>query len=203
MKKNLISIFLVPISILMVSACVHAQIPLKEAFKNDFLIGAALNESQFTGENAREAALVKEQFNSISPENVLKWEPIHPETNRYNFGPADGYVEFGLRNHMFIIGHNLIWHNQTPKWVFQDDRGNPVDRNTLLKRMHDHIFTVVGRYRGKIGGWDVVNEALDDDGATSIERRLASAYLEQGDSLRAFDLVHRKLAVRENLSLWA
>ncbi|MFZ1072657.1 MAG: endo-1,4-beta-xylanase [Verrucomicrobiia bacterium] len=141
-----------------------AQTTLKNAFKNDFLIGAALNESQFTGQNAREAALVKEQFNSISPENVLKWESIHPQPDRYNFGPADGYVEFGLKNHMFIVGHNLIWHNQTPKWVFQDDQGRPISRDALLQRMSNHIFTVVGRYKGKIGGWDVVNEALDDDG---------------------------------------
>ena len=165
-----------------------AQPTLKHAFKNVFLIGAALNESQFTGENAKEAALVKEQFNSISPENVLKWEPIHPQLDRYNFGPADGYVEFGLRNHMFIVGHNLIWHNQTPKWVFQDDRGNPVDRNTLLKRMHDHIFTVVGRYRGKIGGWDVVNEALDDDGAlrqSEWEKIIGPDYI-----IRAYQFAH-------------
>ena len=66
---------------------------------------------------------------------------------------------------MFIVGHNLIWHQQTPKWVFQDDKGNPVDRDTLLARMHDHISTVVGRYKGKIGGWDVVNEALNEDGS--------------------------------------
>jgi endo-1,4-beta-xylanase len=143
---------------------VHAQTTLKEAFKNDFLIGAALEESQFTGQNAREAALAREQFNSISPENVLKWESVHPEPDRYNFGPADQYVEFGQENHMFIIGHNLIWHNQTPKWVFQDDKGNPISRDALLKRMHDHIVAVVGRYQGKIGGWDVVNEALNEDG---------------------------------------
>ncbi len=148
----------------LLSTRVHAQTTLKEAFKNDFLIGTALNESQFTGQNAKEAALAGAQFNTISPENVLKWEPVHPEPDRYNFGPGDSYVEFGLKNHMFIIGHNLIWHSQTPKWVFQDDQGNPISRDTLLKRMHDHIFAVVGHYKGKIGGWDVVNEALNEDG---------------------------------------
>jgi endo-1,4-beta-xylanase len=65
---------------------------------------------------------------------------------------------------MFIVGHTLVWHNQTPAWVFRDDKGNPVDRETLLRRLHDHIATVVGRYKGKINGWDVVNEALNEDG---------------------------------------
>jgi endo-1,4-beta-xylanase len=94
----------------------------------------------------------------------LKWEAVHPGLDSYNFAPADRYVEFGVENHMFIVGHVLIWHNQTPRWVFQDGQGNPVDRNTLLARMRAHIFAVVGRYKGKIGGWDVVNEALDEGG---------------------------------------
>ena len=161
---------------------------LKHAFQKDFLIGAALNESQFTGQNAREAALVKEQFNSISPENVLKWESVHPEPDRYNFGPADRYVEFGQENHMFIIGHNLIWHSQTPRWVFQDDRGNPISRDALLQRMHDHIFTVVGRYKGKIGGWDVVNEALNEDGTlrqSPWEKIIGDDYL-----VKAYQFAH-------------
>jgi endo-1,4-beta-xylanase len=149
--------------IFLATSC-FAQTILKEAFKNDFLIGAALNEAQFSGGNAAEAALVQAQFDTISPENVLKWESVHPEPNRYDFSAADRYVEFGRKNGMFIVGHTLVWHSQTPKWVFQDEKGNPVDRDTLLKRMHDHISTVVGRYQGKIGGWDVVNEALNEDG---------------------------------------
>lgn len=140
---------------------------LKDVFQKDFLIGAAVNASQFTPsekENS-EVALIKKQFNSITPENALKWGEIHPGPNRYNFGPADNYVEFGVKNKMFIIGHNLIWHNQTPRWVFEDEKGNPVDRDTLLQRMREHILTVVGRYKGKIKGWDVINEAVNDDGS--------------------------------------
>jgi endo-1,4-beta-xylanase len=143
---------------------IHAQTTLKDAFKNDFLIGTALKESQFDGDDPRETALIKAQFNSISPGNLLKWDTVHPGLKTYNFAPADQYVEFGVENHMFIVGHTLVWHNQTPKWVFQDANGNPVDRDTLLARMREHIFTVVGRYKGKIGGWDVVNEVLDEDG---------------------------------------
>jgi endo-1,4-beta-xylanase len=149
--------------IFLATSC-FAQTTLKEAFKNDFLIGAALNEAEFTGRNTNAAALVKAQFNSISPENALKWESIHPRPVQYDFSAADRYVEFGQKNKMFIVGHTLVWHNQTPKWVFQDDQGNPLVHDALLLRMSNHIFTVVGRYRGKIGGWDVVNEALDDDG---------------------------------------
>jgi endo-1,4-beta-xylanase len=65
---------------------------------------------------------------------------------------------------MFIVGHTLVWHNQTPAWVFQDAKGNPLDRETLLARLREHVFTVVGRYKGRINGWDVVNEALNQDG---------------------------------------
>ena len=142
-----------------------AQQPtLKDAYNGCFLVGAALNPAQFTETDAKEAAIIKAQFNTISPENVLKWERIHPEPAKYNFGPADQYVEFGQRNHMFIIGHNLVWHAQTPRWVFEDKEGKPVSREVLLKRLHDHIQTVVGRYKGKIKGWDVVNEVVDEDG---------------------------------------
>ena len=137
---------------------------LKEAFKSDFRIGAAINQSQFEGDSPAEAKIIETQFNTVSPENVLKWESVHPEPGEFDFQDADKYVAFGQKNHMFIIGHNLIWHNQTPDWVFADPKGNPISRDALVARMRDHILTVVGRYKGKIGGWDVVNEALDEDG---------------------------------------
>jgi endo-1,4-beta-xylanase len=139
---------------------------LKNVFKKDFLVGAALTPEQFSESipGDCEVALIKKQFNSISPENVLKWERIHPWPGQYDFGPADRYVDFGVKNNMFIIGHNLVWHNQTPGWVFTGPPGAPLNREALLQRMRDHIFAVVGRYKGKIKGWDVVNEAVDEDG---------------------------------------
>lgn len=144
---------------------VHAQTPsLKDTFKGSFVVGGALNPAQFTEQDARGAALVTSQFNTITPENVLKWERVHPEPGTYSFDLPDRYVAFGEKHHMFIVGHCLLWHNQTPKWVFQDDKGNPADRETLLQRLHDHIHTVVGRYQGRVNGWDVVNEALEEDG---------------------------------------
>src|SRR5262249_36269937 len=138
---------------------------LKDAFKDSFLIGAALNQNQFFERDTRGVAIVTSQFNSITPENVLKWALVHPEPDKYSFAASDRYVEFGERNHMFIIGHTLVWHNQTPRWVFEDNQGKAVSRETLLSRMRDHIHTVVGRYKGKIRGWDVVNEALNEDGS--------------------------------------
>ncbi len=141
-----------------------AQTSLKEAFKDYFLIGAAMNRSQIFEKDMIGAEIVKKQFNTISPENDLKWESVHPEPGKYNFETSDKYVEFGEKNGMFIIGHALVWHNQTPRWVFEDDKRNYVSREVLLERMREHIFTVVGRYKGRIKGWDVVNEAVNDDG---------------------------------------
>jgi endo-1,4-beta-xylanase len=161
---------------------------LKAAFKDDFLVGAALNPSQFCESNAMEAAIVKAQFNTISPENVLKWGLIHPLPEQYDFTLADKYVEFGLRNKMFIVGHNLVWHSQTPDWVFENYQGKPLTRDQLLARMHEHIFTVVGRYKGKINGWDVVNEAVEENGKmrrTPWRKIIGKDYL-----VKAFQFAH-------------
>jgi endo-1,4-beta-xylanase len=95
---------------------------------------------------------------------VLKWSEVHPQPATYNFGPSDRYVDFGVKHKMFIVGHTLAWHSQVPRWVFQDSAGKPIAKEALLQRLHDHISTVVGRYKGRIKGWDVVNEALNEDG---------------------------------------
>lgn len=171
-------------SLLAVGGAANAQNPpsLKDAYSTCFLIGAALNPGEFTGENQPADAIIKAQFNTISPENVLKWERVHPQPGTYDFSLADKYVEFGEQNQMFIIGHNLVWHSQVPKWVFEDDKGNAVTREVLLDRMHDHIKTVVGRYKGRIKGWDVVNEALNEDGTmrqSSWQKIIGDDYIEQ------------------------
>jgi endo-1,4-beta-xylanase len=149
-------------------AATPAQTSLKDAFANHFRIGAALNAGYYTEADAAGAALVKQQFNAITPENDMKWERIHPRPDAgpagYSFENADKYVAFGEKNGMFIVGHCLVWHSQVPRWVFQDADGHPLTREALLQRMRDHIFTVVGRYKGRIQGWDVVNEALNEDG---------------------------------------
>ena len=137
---------------------------LASAFKGDFFVGAALNEAQFSGRAEDDAAIVRTHFNTITAENVLKWEVVHPEPDSFDFGPADQFVSFGKKHDMFIVGHTLVWHSQTPSWVFEDASGNPAGRDFLLERLRDHIHTVVGRYKGRIDGWDVVNEALNEDG---------------------------------------
>jgi endo-1,4-beta-xylanase len=146
-------------------ACTRSGIPtLKEAYQNDFFLGVAVNSDIVSSRDSAAAKIVVMQFNSITAENVLKWGRIHPEPNQYNFKPADDFVDFGIKNGMFIIGHTLIWHSQTPSWVFQNGAGKPASKDTLLNRMRKHIRTVVGRYQGRIRGWDIVNEAFEDDG---------------------------------------
>jgi endo-1,4-beta-xylanase len=182
MKKNLIAISWVALGILMVTTNLHAQTTLKEAFKDDFLIGVAINQKQFDNADQRGDPIIKSQFNAISPENILKWESVHPEPGKYDFSEADHYVEFGEQNHMTIVGHTLVWHNQTPRWVFQDTNGLPVTREVLLERMRDHIQTVVGRYKGRIRIWDVVNEALQDNGTfrkSPWEKIIGDDYIEK------------------------
>lgn len=143
---------------------VRTEPALKAVFEEDFLIGASLNFDEAYGRDVRDRALVRHHFNTISPENLLKWESVHPEPGVYTFEAADRFVEFGEKNGMFVVGHALVWHNQTPRWVFEDGPGSPASREVLLDRMREHIHSVVGRYRGRIHGWDVVNEALNEDG---------------------------------------
>ncbi len=139
--------------------------PLAEAFADHFRIGAALDAQTVSGENPAAEALVREQYNHISPENLLKWTEVHPSPGTYRFTLPDAFVGFGEANDMQLYGHVLVWHQQTPEWVFQDDAGDPITADALWERLEDHITQVAGRYGGRIKYWDVVNEALRDDGA--------------------------------------
>ena len=163
-KQNDIVVCFMLLLVIMSASCIAAEPALKDIFAKDFLIGGALNGNQIYGNSPSETVIIARHFNTITSENILKWAGVHPEPERYNFDPVDKYVELGQKNKMFIVGHTLVWHNQTPKWVFQNADGSTIDRDALLKRMKDHIFTVVGRYKGRINGWDVVNEAVGDDG---------------------------------------
>ena len=93
-------------------------ISLKDAYQGLFRIGAAVNAAQFEGRDPIGDPIIEAQFNTISPENALKWQSIHPSPDTYNFEPADKYVAFGEKHKMFIVGHCLVWHSQTPRWVF-------------------------------------------------------------------------------------
>jgi endo-1,4-beta-xylanase len=143
-----------------------AKVPsLKEAFKGKFYIGTALNENQIIGLDSAAVAVVKEQFNAIVAENCMKSERIQPVEGSFSFSLADRFVAFGEQNGMLVNGHTLIWHSQAPSWFFVDSIGNDVSREVLIARMKNHISTLVGRYKGRVKTWDVVNEAILDDGA--------------------------------------
>ncbi len=137
---------------------------LRSVFKDDFTVGVALNGWTLSDRNPNATGLAARQFNSLTAENDMKWQMIHPQPDRYNFTAADAYVEFAEKHKMEVIGHTLVWHSQTPRWVFEGADGKPATREELLKRMRDHIQAVAGRYKGKVKGWDVVNEALSDGG---------------------------------------
>ncbi|TVQ01484.1 MAG: endo-1,4-beta-xylanase, partial [Balneolaceae bacterium] len=166
----------------------ETQPTLQEAFGNSFLIGTALNSRQIYGEDRRGQELAIREFNAVTAENEMKWERIHPEPGVYNFEAADAMIELAEENGMFVVGHTLVWHSQTPNWVFYDEEGGLLSRDTLLERMKDHIYTVVGRYKGRVHGWDVVNEAIVDDGSmrdTYWYRIIGKDYL-----VKAFQYAH-------------
>ncbi len=217
---------------------------LKDAYKDHFHVGVAINRtiamnSAVPADNVnrnvaqvgKDIALVKEQFNQISPENDLKWQLVHPRegADGYDFGPADAFVNFGLSNQMYIVGHTLVWHSQTPGWVFQgtnvsdhptpetallpaatnnagtnafarrrpgrgfggfNPNGPHASREELLQRMRDHIFTVVGRYKGKIKAWDVVNEAIADGGTNVLRNSPWSQIIGPDFIAKAFEYAH-------------
>lgn len=138
---------------------------LKGALDGKFYIGTALNTPQILGNDTASIRTIKTHFNSITAENIMKSEVIHPKENEFNFNLSDKFVEFGERNNMKIIGHTLIWHSQLSRWFCVDENGNDVSADVLKERMRNHIHTIVGRYKGRIKGWDVVNECINDDGS--------------------------------------
>jgi endo-1,4-beta-xylanase len=221
------------------------KVTLKDAYKDIFYVGVAVNrptilQSPVRADNvnrtpeelAKDLALVKEQFSQIVPENDTKWALIHPNEgpDGYDFAPADAFVNFGLSNNIYLVGHTLIWHSQTPNWVFagtnmppaavnppapanagaagtnavaggrgrgfgggpgRGPSGPRASREELLERMREHIHTVVGRYKGKIKVWDVVNEALADGGGTNILRTTQWTQIVGDDFIaKAFQFAH-------------
>jgi endo-1,4-beta-xylanase len=132
---------------------------LKDYYKDFFPIGVAVSPQVLAGP---EKDLIIKQFNSLTAENVMKMGPIHPEENRYNWEPADQIVNFAVANGMKMRGHTLCWHNQTTPWFFKNADGSQVDKETLLRRLKEHITQVVTRYKGKVYAWDVLNEVIDD-----------------------------------------
>lgn len=132
---------------------------LKDTFKKDFGIGTALNNAQIEERDPQTTAFIVRQFNRATPENIMKSALIHPKWDTYNFDMADKLVAFGKKHNIKINGHTLIWHSQLPPFI----RGIH-SADSIRMFFTDHIKTVAGRYDGKVLSWDVVNEALNEDG---------------------------------------
>jgi endo-1,4-beta-xylanase len=160
---------------------------LKDYYKDYFSVGVAVSPQVLKGP---EAALIKKHFNSMTAENAMKMGPIHPEENKYNWQPADEIVDFAMANGMKMRGHTLCWHNQTPNWLFKDEQGKEVTKEVLLKRLKDHITTVVTRYKGKIYAWDVVNEVIDDNDSKFYRESLWYKICGEDYIAKAFEYAH-------------
>lgn len=170
MKRILTPVIFGGILLAMVPGCKTStpqpqELTLKEVFGDKFKMGVAINKDQIYGIDTIGAKLAAKEFNSVVAENVMKCEVIHPENGVYFWDDADKFVEFGEKNNMQIVGHCLVWHSQCAPWFCVDSVGNLVDKETLKERMRDYIHTIVGRYKGRIHGWDVVNEAIEGDGS--------------------------------------
>lgn len=164
---------------------------LKDAVGNRFHIGAALGTDLIKGEDPSGERLLATHFNSITPGNIMKWEHIEPKLGQFDFDLADRFVALGQRERMQLIGHTLMWHSQTPDWVFQNADGAEISREELLQRLRHHIAAVVGRYKGKVAGWDVVNEAIQDkDGLLRTDKPWYRILGEEG-IFAAFEAAHQ------------
>ncbi|WP_054023630.1 endo-1,4-beta-xylanase [Bacillus sp. FJAT-28004] len=164
----------------------EGSLNLHKSFSQQFLIGAAVNVKTLVTQRE----LLAYHFNSLTAENEMKFERLHPAEHQYTFEDADRLMNFAKVNGMQVRGHTLVWHNQTPAWVFENEKGDLVERDTLLERMKAHINTVVGRYKGQIYAWDVVNEAVSD---SSEEQLRSSKWLDiVGEEFisKAFEYAH-------------
>lgn len=160
---------------------------LKDYYADYFPIGVAISPNSLQAESKK---LILRQFNSVTAENTMKMGPIHPEQNRYNWGPADKIAAFAKNHDLKIRGHNLIWHQQTGEWIFNLENGGKVNRDELLKRMKTHIDSVVGRYKGQIYAWDVVNEAIADDSTQFLRKSLWYNIIGEDFIAKAFEYAH-------------
>jgi endo-1,4-beta-xylanase len=131
---------------------------LKDYLKKYFKVGVAVARQSIS----RDSALIIKEFNSLTPENDMKPGVLHPSENTWNWKNADDIMAFAERHKIAVRGHNLLWHTQDARWMFTGPDGKPASKELVLQRLRDHIHAVVGRYKGKIYAWDVVNEAVDD-----------------------------------------
>ncbi len=165
-NRAVLTILFLPLVVL--ASAEPASPALKDIYRDDFLIGVAVGPYVYQGEDKEIGGLVARHFNSLTCENAMKWASVNPAPGVYTFEVADGLVRFAGRHGMQVVGHTLVWEQQTPAWVFQGPDGKEASRDLLLERMREHIQKVAGRYRGKLKGWDVVNEAVAGGGADML-----------------------------------
>lgn len=170
------------------AAKASAATGLREAYKDDFLIGAALSARIIKQQDPMLMALVNKEFNSITPENCMKWGEVRNANGSWNWQHTDAFVDFGSKHNLHMVGHTLGWHSQIPDSVFFDKDGKYISKAELEKKQKDHITTIVERYKGKLKAWDVVNEAVGDDN----KMRQSHWYKIMGDDflVNAFNLAH-------------
>lgn len=159
---------------------------LKDYYAAYFPIGVAVSPRALKTD---EADLILQHFNSLTPENAMKMGPIHPKENEYYWKDADSIIAFAQRHKLKVRGHTLLWHNQTPDWLFVD-MGQRVNKEVLLKRLKDHITTVATRYKGKIYAWDVVNEAISDMRDEYLRNSLYQQIIGEEYIAKAFQWAH-------------
>jgi endo-1,4-beta-xylanase len=135
---------------------------LARAYGKAFRIGVAVSNQALDQQITAQLDLIAREFNSVTGENAMKWGVIRPNGVDWQWERADRLVEFANQHGMDVLGHNLVWHSQVPNGIFVDADGKPLTRDALLAKMHEHIATLVGRYRGRVWAWDVVNEAIDE-----------------------------------------
>lgn len=171
-----------------------ADATLRSAAPGDLLVGSAVaggghHTSQdypdpFASDEQYRALLAAE-FSSLTPENQLKWEFVHPQRDEYEFGPADEIIDFAEQNGQAVRGHTLLWHSQNPAWLEDLE----VSDDELRELLHEHISAVVGRYAGRIAEWDVANELFTDEGVWRTENPWV-ARLGEGIVADAFRWAH-------------
>ncbi|MBP5196118.1 MAG: endo-1,4-beta-xylanase [Bacteroidaceae bacterium] len=161
MKKILLSA-LCALSVFAGAAAQDSQKSLKEAYKDYFLIGVAVNQRNISDDV--QSALVKKEFNSITAENDMKPASVHPEEGKWTWERADKIADFCRQNGIKLRGHCLMWHNQMCDWMFYDKKHNLVKKEVLYERMREHIHAVVNRYKDVVYCWDVFNECIADGG---------------------------------------
>ena len=135
---------------------------MKDSYKDFFTIGVAVNQRNVS--NPDQIALIKKEFNSITAENDMKPGEIHPQEGVWNWEKADRIANFCRENGIKLRGHCLCWHSQFADWMFTDKKGKPVKKEVFYERLREHIHAVVNRYKDIVYAWDVVNEAMADDG---------------------------------------